>query len=85
MQIRAGLRDKVSAEEAVGAGARNITLNRGMGAGHAVFRDTWRALRPELEQAFSKAGDPLRNFEAWRYLKNLLQRPAVPPSNSGRP
>jgi hypothetical protein len=85
MQIRAGLRDKLSAEEAVGAAARNVALNKVMGAGHTVLRDTWRLLRPELEQALSRAGDPLRNFEAWQYMKGLLQSRPAPRSNSGRP
>jgi hypothetical protein len=85
MQTRPGLRDKVSVEDAVRAGTRNIAMNRAMGVGDTVLRGTWRLLRPELEQAFSKAGDPLRNFEAWQYLKNLLQRSPVPPSNSGNP
>jgi hypothetical protein len=85
MQARAGLRDKVSVEEALAAGGRNIFVNWAMGAGHAALRGAWHLLRPELEQAFSKAGDPLRNFEAWQYLKNLLQRSPVPPSNSGNP
>jgi hypothetical protein len=80
MQMRAGLRDKIKLDDALLAGAGSIAFGRTTDFGGKVFRNSWREIRPQLdalglkiERGFQKAGDPLRNFEAWQYLKDLLQ------------
>jgi len=102
MQIRAGLRNKVDAGEAIAAGAGNIAQNRMFDIGKTVLRGGWEMVQPEWGQLrtvvarnlgkagnavgrgwdevlgaaddqLGRAGDPKRNFEAWQYLKDLLQ------------
>lgn len=80
MQVRAGLRDEVDMGDVVGAGLKSIGLNKIVDGGRAVLGPIWRELAPQLDAAgarisreFGTAGDPMRNFEAWQYLRDLLQ------------
>lgn len=80
MQVRAGLRDEVGIGEAVAAGLKSIGLNKIFDGGRAVLDPIWRELAPQLDAAgagisreFGAVGDPMRNFEVWQYLKDMLQ------------
>jgi hypothetical protein len=92
MHVRAGLRDKVKLDDALRAGAEEIALERATDIGAGMLRDAWRQTRPQLnalgtkiERGLQKVSDPLRNFEAWQYLKDLLQSRPNPRANPDHP
>ena len=53
-------------------------------AGDAASRG-WTQFMNLAGEQLNRASDPMRNFEAWQYLRDLLQRPSALPLPSGNP